>query len=806
MIDELLRDGLSRPERLDLRQSLRAAPWLWPDDADAPAMTRARQIADAELPTLQPGEVALVTVNRGASSLWMTSPAAGTDRSIQARLGPKASAAWANARSAAASVLPGRRTVLETIPAEPPDAWHLYSLPLVPESSYVVERVVDGESLGLSLFLAQASSVFGVPVAGDLVASAAVDARGAVGKVEAIGQKLTLILRSAPRLTRLLVAASQLEEAVRAAGECAPDARVHPLDRGARVEFSSDSYRRTLDLIPVHNVNEALTIAFGARTAGQTAAVLARTTRRLVHKHRIPLVAAAVVLTAAAVFFTGKYQQSVRQSELQGLRDNVRVVLENAGNPKGQADFERQWRSDVGARWRAEAERGTPEAQFLAGLGYWLFDAAKEPEALGHAMRLFESAAQQGFTPAETQLGQALLRGEGVRADPERGLRLLERAAASNDTFAMHNLALAYDDCRGVDCDRKLAYEWDRKAADLGLVLAQTDTGMRLWAGRGVIQDLLKGCEWFTRAAAQGDAEGIRGRNVCARAQIGRAHTDAPVRTLADHRSLCQNGRTDSCNVAGRMSAAAGQISEAAILYRAGCELRYQTACVDLGRLAIDHPEVVTDVDDTRARKYFEYACSTGIKSGCVARALLESQQRAGLSDSRHAYVQFQSWCREGDLESCFYVAVNEWNADPARRPVLAKTYASLCDEGLMHACEKWAQALDGRTKGIANDPREAERAFELACGAGLPGSCSSLALLLKTGKRDAADITRARTLVSRACTMGDAQACIEFAAQLAEEDTPSSRQQLERVMALLQQWCRYHSVPTCARLFGGRH
>jgi hypothetical protein len=80
------------------------------------------------------------------------------------------------------------------------------------------ETVIDGSSFGLSFLLAIASLVFDRPLPVDLAASAEIDALGAVQPVGGIDRKVQMIAARVPRVRRILVAASQSEQAAQSCG------------------------------------------------------------------------------------------------------------------------------------------------------------------------------------------------------------------------------------------------------------------------------------------------------------------------------------------------------------------------------------------------------------------------------------------------------------------------------------------------------------------------------------------------------------------------------------------------------------
>ncbi len=84
-----------------------------------------------------------------------------------------------------------------------------------------------------------------------------------------------------------------------------------------------------------------------------------------------------------------------------------------------------------------------------------------------------------------------------LKADAERG-----------DAVAQCALGWCYDVayCEGLPHDPVKACEWYGKAAAQGNVDAQVNLGLMYARGRGVQQDYARAREWFEKAAAQGDA------------------------------------------------------------------------------------------------------------------------------------------------------------------------------------------------------------------------------------------------------------------------------------------------------------
>lgn len=137
-----------------------------------------------------------------------------------------------------------------------------------------------------------------------------------------------------------------------------------------------------------------------------------------------------------------------------------------------------------------QAEKGDAEAAFRLAFYYelctpdrrqgmfWLKKAA----ALGHAggqynlaffmwnlpefkddrraVYWFQQAAQQGFPPAQHQLGEAYKLGRGIKRDYAKAKEWYEKAALSGDTSAMEELAELCQTTKYGEADLVTAYVW----------------------------------------------------------------------------------------------------------------------------------------------------------------------------------------------------------------------------------------------------------------------------------------------------------------------------------------------------------
>jgi localization factor PodJL len=95
--------------------------------------------------------------------------------------------------------------------------------------------------------------------------------------------------------------------------------------------------------------------------------------------------------------------------------------------------------------------------------------------------------------------------GENVAADPIMALRWTERAAASGNVRAMHDLGFYYARGDAARVDEAAAFRWFRQAAEFGFADSQYNLGILYQQGRGVSADIAEALFWFTLASDQGD-------------------------------------------------------------------------------------------------------------------------------------------------------------------------------------------------------------------------------------------------------------------------------------------------------------
>jgi TPR repeat protein len=117
-------------------------------------------------------------------------------------------------------------------------------------------------------------------------------------------------------------------------------------------------------------------------------------------------------------------------------------------------------------KFKNVAAQGDPDSQFMVGAMY------SEGQGIAQdyieAVRWFRLAAAQGYVDAQVNLGMMYNRGNGVIQDYSEAVRLYKAAAEQGDAKGQLNLGAMYALGQGVVQDEKRAHMWSNLAAATG--------------------------------------------------------------------------------------------------------------------------------------------------------------------------------------------------------------------------------------------------------------------------------------------------------------------------------------------------
>lgn len=138
---------------------------------------------------------------------------------------------------------------------------------------------------------------------------------------------------------------------------------------------------------------------------------------------------------------------------------------------------------------------------------YQLAKAYDNDEDYAQAVIYYSQAAEQGYAPAQQNLGKLYRMGRGVDQSDQKAFEWFLKAAEQGDIHAQSDLGGMYYLGRGVAQSYEKAYEWTLKAAEQGDKYAQFNIGLIYEMGRGVERSVDKAIKWYQKAADQGSYE-----------------------------------------------------------------------------------------------------------------------------------------------------------------------------------------------------------------------------------------------------------------------------------------------------------
>ena len=160
---------------------------------------------------------------------------------------------------------------------------------------------------------------------------------------------------------------------------------------------------------------------------------------------------------------------------------------------------------DDAAFWYGQAAKnGDPSAQFNYALMLMQGQYVKKDEA--KAQELMTKAADAGIPAAEFNHAQWLVEKDPGEKGTQEALPYYERAADAGIADAQYALSQIYRNSAGIpDAKRKKARYWLERAARAGYDTAQLDLGIWLIDGVDGPVDYARGFEWMKRAAEGGN-------------------------------------------------------------------------------------------------------------------------------------------------------------------------------------------------------------------------------------------------------------------------------------------------------------
>ena len=208
---------------------------------------------------------------------------------------------------------------------------------------------------------------------------------------------------------------------------------------------------------------------------------------------------------------------------------------------------------------RTAAANGDASAQFEVASRF--AEAKGVKQNFAQAAVWYQRAATRGLAQAQYRLGSLYERGLGVDRDPARARVWYARAAEQGNLKAMHNLAVLSAGSDHGAPDYTAASHWFGRAAEHGLADSQYNLGVLHENGLGVQKSPMEAYKWYALAAAGGDMEAARRRDLL-KPKLDPATLATAVRAVGDWKARQPNALANDPRVAGEAWKARAQAAQ----------------------------------------------------------------------------------------------------------------------------------------------------------------------------------------------------------------------------------------------------
>ena len=463
----------------------------------------------------------------------------------------------------------------------------------------------------------------------------------------------------------------------------------------------------------------------------------------------------------------------------------------------------RQWQGDDGGELEAAGAyfarkcRGEPLACVVQGwslsrVGSALSPAAADPAA---AATLFARACKKDlYAPACTSLGELYLEGVGVEASAASAEALLREGCEAKDWWGCYRLGALL-----AEADPAQGAALHETACQEGVPQACAALGDLLLRGDGIERDRERAATLYAQSCSD------RHTRSCATLaklyEKGAGVEKSATMAVGLYRTACAAGEHRSCYDLATLYAEGRGVTPdpdiALSLLEDTCEIGFGPACTHLGELYLTGGLVGRD--RPMGISYLEDGCALGDMDGCVFMGRMFERGDGVEPDLDEAVHIYTRACDAGGGAGC--AALGQLHERgvyyPEDAAEAARLYGRACSAGSGEGCG-WLAELHRTGRGVEQDAALSLRYLAKGCSRGHGESCGRLGQAYADGERGLSqDPDRARSLLTRACRMGDPVGCIHMGALWLDARPPRPDLALEGYSAA----CEGGLEEACAQL-----
>jgi TPR repeat protein len=292
-------------------------------------------------------------------------------------------------------------------------------------------------------------------------------------------------------------------------------------------------------------------------------------------------------------------------------------------------------------------------------------------------MNHFLKAADKGDPRAQAEAGYRYLKGEGVKQDLERAVKLLKQAGAQGDPMALYNLAFVFEQSSAKN-NIEQALDWYRQAAEKDVLEAKLRLASIYREGKIMPSDIQETIKWTTKAAESGHVASQYNLGLLLSGQVDDVEgieTDAE-KAVTWLKKAADQGHEKALMLYATLLVRGDEIApdpaKAAQLFTQAAEKGNLVAQFNLGVLHELGQGVSLDLQE--AAKWYDHAANLGHARAQFHLALLHDQGMGIPQDRRSAFEWYQRAAEQGVVDAqcavgTFFIDgdVEEANLEKAR-------------------------------------------------------------------------------------------------------------------------------------------
>jgi TPR repeat protein len=233
------------------------------------------------------------------------------------------------------------------------------------------------------------------------------------------------------------------------------------------------------------------------------------------------------------------------------------------------------------------------------------------------AARMMNRACGLGERRACTSLGLLYVGGHGASTDPKQAARLFQKSCDGGDFDGCTQLGSLYESGNGVPKNTKTAADLYRQGCDGGDAEGCTALGLLYDGGDGVPKDPKQAAAYFQRACDDDDSSGCNFLGVDYESGSDGLPKDAQ-KAFANYKKACDGGYIRACGSLSFLYQAGPETLQnqklAVELGQKSCDADIENGCIVMGNYYHIHADTI---DDTKAKIYYNKACSLGAETAC---------------------------------------------------------------------------------------------------------------------------------------------------------------------------------------------